>query len=54
MVLIAPIRIRQRLIQIPQDVVDILDADAQADEIRRDPGGCLFLRAQLAWVVLAG
>ena len=39
---------RQRLVQVPQDVFDIFDADAQADEIGRHAGGDLFLLAQLA------
>ena len=38
----------QRLIQIPEDILDILDPDAQADEIRRDPGADLLLIRKLA------
>ena len=41
-------RPRERLIQIGEDVVDVLDADAQADAARADAGRQLFGRRHLA------
>src|SRR5882724_9296274 len=38
----------ERLIQIDQDVIDVLDAHAQANTAGTDPGGQLFLRRHLA------
>ena len=38
----------QRLVQVPQDILDILKADAQTNEIGRDAGADLVVLAQLA------
>ena len=37
----------QGLVDIRDDVLDVLDADRQADILRLDAGGGLFLRRQL-------
>ncbi len=38
----------ERLIQIPENIIDIFETNAQADEIRADACGNLIFRAQLA------
>ena len=40
--------LRKRLIKIPQDILDILDAYTQADKIRADARGNLFISIELA------
>ena len=41
-------RRRQRLVQVPEDVFDVLQADAQADEVGADTGCGHLLGRQLA------
>jgi hypothetical protein len=45
----------ESLIQIPEDVFDVFETDAQADEIGGNAGAyLLFFRLGWAWVVEAG
>src|SRR5690606_22301217 len=39
---------RERLLEVADDVVDVLDADREPDGLRRDARGALFLLRELA------
>src|SRR5581483_7165753 len=42
------LRLLQSLVEVPEDVVDVLDADRQADHVRRHPGLDLLFLGELA------
>ena len=42
-----PSRCGQGLVEVLEDVVDVLDADAKPDDVRRDAGGLLLVLGHL-------